>query len=214
MGAALDVSQRILQAAMRLFFARGFAGTQLRTIASEAGTSESGVLRIYRSKGHLLRVVYAFSWAEINACVDEAIATARIHDDDPRNLLVEIMRTVLELNRSQKPMMQFLLTNFGSPETSGLNDRTVMEADRDSKLKAEYHRYLDRIHDLCDSVARSQPGFGTAEVSGLALFHFVVSVVHGIQVSWYMAEQDRRTNERMITIDEAIAAMKYFLYQE
>ena len=48
-----------MRAAKQLFFAKGFAGTPLRAIANEAGTSESGVLRLYHSKNGLLRAVYA-----------------------------------------------------------------------------------------------------------------------------------------------------------
>ena len=64
--AGSDVSQRVMRAAKQLFFAKGFAGTPLRAIATEAGTSESGVLRLYHSKNGLLRAVYASCWAEIN----------------------------------------------------------------------------------------------------------------------------------------------------
>jgi AcrR family transcriptional regulator len=90
----LDLSLRILRAARELFFTRGFARTQLRTIASKAGTSESGVLRVYGSKSLLLRAVCESCWEEVNAELDRALKEKAARDDDPRSLLVEVMRTV------------------------------------------------------------------------------------------------------------------------
>ncbi len=85
--AGSDVSQRVMRAAKQLFFARGFANTPLRAIAKEAGTSESGVLRIYHSKTGLLRAVYAECWAELNVLIEKALVAATKRDSDPRNLL-------------------------------------------------------------------------------------------------------------------------------
>ena len=81
--AGSDVSQRVMRAAKQLFFAKGFAGTPLRAIANEAGTSESGVLRLYHSKNGLLRAVYASCYAEINDHVDAAVAAAAEMNPDP-----------------------------------------------------------------------------------------------------------------------------------
>ena len=80
-----DLSQRILRAARQLFFARGYVDTSLRAIATEAGTSESGILRTYRSKGGLLRAVYASLWAEVNVRIDEAMSQAAPHDPSAEN---------------------------------------------------------------------------------------------------------------------------------
>ena len=87
-----DVPQRVLDAARQVFFARGFHNSSLRAIAKRAGTSESGVLRFYHGKIHLLQCVYASCWAEINARLDKAATAATAEDPDPRNVLMQVMR--------------------------------------------------------------------------------------------------------------------------
>jgi AcrR family transcriptional regulator len=207
-----DVSQRILGAARQLFFAKGFAKTPLRAIANEAGTSESGVLRIYQSKNGVLRAVYASCWAEINAHVDQAMVVAAEQDPDPRYLLIQLMRAILEGYQSDPVMNIFLLSHFGFRETTGLSPEEGVDPAIDSAVREEYHRYLKRIHDLCNEVARSRPLLAEAGVTSVALGHIFTSIIYGIQVGWYMAEEDRETTPPSVTIEEALAAVRFVLY--
>ncbi len=207
-----DVSQRILGAAKQLFFAKGFAKTPLRAIANDAGTSESGVLRIYQSKNGVLRAVYAACWAEINAHVDQAMVAAAAKDPDPRYLLVQLMRAVLEGYQSDPSMNIFLLSHFGFRETTGLSPEEGVDPGVDSAVRAEYHRYLKRIHDLCNEVAVSRPALAEAGVTPVALGHIFTSIIYGIQVGWYMAEEDQEATLPSVTIEEAVAAVRFVLY--
>lgn len=213
METAPDLSQRILRVAKQLFFARGFANTSLRTIASEAGTSESGILRIYRSKAGLLRAVYAFCWAELNARVDEVMAVAKAHDPDPRNLLLELARAVLESYQADPQKMQFMLSHFGFRDTTGLGPLDEVDPNIDAQVRQEYHRYLRRIHDLCDAIVRDHPHLKSGGVTADALGHFAVSVIYGIQTGWYMADQEQVGEEKRVTIEDVLAAARFFLYQ-
>jgi len=118
-----------MRSAKELFFARGYANAQLRAIAHGAGTSESGVLRLYGSKNGLLRAVFASCWAEVNDSVDEALAAAAQVDPDPRNLLVQLARTVWSGYWMDPAMHGFLVSQFGSRDAGGLMaDDTVTPA--------------------------------------------------------------------------------------
>jgi AcrR family transcriptional regulator len=207
-----DVSQRILSSARRLFVARGFAKTPLRAIAKEAGTSESGVLRIYHSKNGVLRAVYASCWAEINAHIDRALAAAAGDDADPRNLLIQLMKAVLEGYQADPPMNTFMLSHFGFRDTMGLSPDEEIDPAVDAAVKRQYHSYLDRIYGLCDEVAKTWPALDRAGVSSAALGEIVVSVIYGIQTSWYMAEEEQ--TEPRVGIDEAVTTMKFLLFPE
>lgn len=208
-----DLSQRILTAARALFFERGFAKTQLRTIAAKAGTSESGVLRVYQSKDGVLRAVYAWCWSEINGLVEEAMARARQDSEDPRDLLFELARTVLGFYHEYPAWTGFMLGHFGQRATSGLSDIEGVETHIDAAVRKEYHRYLQLIFDLCSAIADTHPCLESAGVTRAALAEFVTSVLYGVQTSWHMADQDPGALHR-ITLDEALSALSFFLYPE
>jgi AcrR family transcriptional regulator len=213
--AGSDVSQRIMRAARQHFFARGFANTPLRAIANEAGTSESGVLRLYHSKNGLLRAVYADCWREINDYVDTALAEAAAMDPDPRNLVLAVMRAVLENYRADPQKNVFLLSHFGFRDSMGLSPDAGVDAATDAQVKSEYHRYLDRIEGLCGAVADQWPDLAQGGVTRAALTEIFTSVMYGIQTGWYMAEEEQdATRPPRVTIDEAVSAMRFFLYQE
>jgi AcrR family transcriptional regulator len=209
---AHDPSQRILQAARRLFFARGFAKTQLRAIATEAGTSESGVLRFFESKTFLLRAVCESCWAEVNAMLDERLKQAAERDPDPRSLLVELMRAVLTFARTNEPMMTFLQTHFASPEAIGF-----IPADNGSNglpsAGREFHRYLERIKGLCTDAIEVNPGFVSAGVTVMALTHVAQSAIYGIQASWYISDQEQAPESDKLSIEEGVAVLRCLLYQ-
>ena len=209
-----DVSLRIMRAAKQLFFAKGFANTSLRAIATEAGTSESGVLRIYQSKNGLLRAVYASCYTEINDHVDAAIAAAAERDADPRNLLLEVMRAVLDGYQADPAKNTFLLSHFGFRDSMGLSPESDVDPVIDAAVRQEYHRYLDRIHSLCAGVAGDWPALAEAGVTKAALAEIVTSVIYGVQTGWYMADEEQDTAQPRVTIDEALAVMKFFLFPE
>jgi AcrR family transcriptional regulator len=209
-----ELSQRILRAATQLFFARGYVDTSLRAIATEAGTSESGIFRIYRSKGGLLRAVYALFWAEVNTRIDEAMSQAARRDPSAENLLLELTRVTLEYYQAEPAKMEFIMSHFGSYETAGLGPPKDVDPKVDIQLRQEYHRYLRRITDLCDALVHSRPRLGAAGITSSTLGHFAISVIHGIQTSWFMADQEWEAAETKVTIDEVLEAMRFFLYAD
>ncbi|MBN1320861.1 MAG: TetR/AcrR family transcriptional regulator [Thermoleophilia bacterium] len=211
-----ELSQRILQAARRLFFERGFAKTQLRTIASEAGTSESGIMRTYGGKILLLRAVCESCWAEVNAHVDRSLQEATTLDDDPRNLLLELMRSVLEFALAEKAMMTFLFTHYASPEAVAYIPDRLPGTDPGVSTGGygrEFHAYLNRIERLCAAVLEVNPRFAAAGVTLKAMPHFVQSAVYGIQAGWYIFDQEQAPESDKVSIDEGVACLRTLLYQ-
>jgi AcrR family transcriptional regulator len=210
-----DVESRVLEAAKQVFFAHGFHSSSLRAIAKKAGTSESGVLRFYESKLHLLQCVFASCWADINARMEKRIAEAAGQDPDPRHHLLQLMRLILEDYYRVQPMMYFMLSTFGFEEPAGyISDSEDMQTDADSKARREYRRYLTRIHDVCDAVVAAQPVFAKAGISGAALAHIFLAMARGIQGNWYAARLEPGVDRPQLTIDEALRGLTLFLYAE
>lgn len=63
--------RHILETALRLFRERGYVGTTMRAIASEAGVSVGSAYYYFKSKEHLIQAYYGRSHAEhLVACAD------------------------------------------------------------------------------------------------------------------------------------------------
>lgn len=62
----MDMRQKILQAAGRLFCECGVRGTTTRRIASEAGVNEVTLFRQFGSKEQLLREAIGLNWANVD----------------------------------------------------------------------------------------------------------------------------------------------------
>ncbi len=62
-----DTRNRILDAAERLFSARGFDATSIRMITAEAGANLAAIKLPLRSKDALIRAVYARRLEQLNA---------------------------------------------------------------------------------------------------------------------------------------------------
>ena len=209
-----DVSQRVLRAAKRLFYANGFANTSLLEVASEAGTSETGVYRHFRSKNGLLRAVYASCYAEINDQVDEAITAAANDDPDPRNLLLVVARAVLEGYQAEPEKTSFLLSHFGYRDNRGAGREAPVDPSIEAAMQHEYHRYLDRIQSLCQDVMTSQPQLAAGGVSRPALAEIFTSILHGIQTSWHMADRESDSAYPPVSIEDSVATLRFFMYRD
>jgi AcrR family transcriptional regulator len=210
-----DVESRVLEAAKQVFFAHGFHSSSLRAIAKKAGTSESGVLRFYESKLHLLQCVFASCWADINGRMEKEIAAAAGQDPDPRYQLLQLMRFVLEDYHRAEPMMYFMLSTFGFEEPAGYkSDNEDLKTDADSEARREYRRYLARIHGVCDAVVAAWPVFAEAGISGGALAHIFLGMTRGIQGNWYAARLEPGIDRPQLTIDEALGGLRLLLYAE
>lgn len=209
-----NVEQRVLQAAKQVLFARGFHNSSLRAIAKKAGTSESGVLRFYQGKLHLLQCVFASCWTEINDRLDKVLAAEVKKDPDPRNLLLEVARFILEEYQAEEPMMHFMLYHFGFEDTAGYTPQDDADTDADTEARRQYRRYLLRINDLCDAVVAENGAFAAAGINGDALANLFLGIVAGIPARWYGARLEPGLARPQLTIDEALRGIKLFLYQE
>ena len=208
-----NVEERVLQAAKQVFFARGFHNSSLRAIAKKAGTSESGVLRFYQGKLHLLQTVFAACWAEINENLERAMAVAVEQDPDPRHVLVELMRAVLNDYHAAEPRMHFMLTTFGYQDAVGHIIDDEPGTDADSEARQQYHRYLTRIYSLCDTVVAQYPVFAKAGISGAGLAQMFIAMCNGVQGGWYAAKLEPGIDRPQLTEEEAVRGMRLFLYQ-
>ena len=194
-GSATSLRNRILKAARHLFLTNGYFGTTTGKIASDAGTSESGIFRLFPDgKYEVLMAVYNDCWGEVNSEIDRQV---RIENQDPRRILLEILRTVWCLYEKKPLLMSFIIINTG-------NTDTLLVAKREKAIITEENvRYVERINELCRGCAKQEllPKGITARAAREAL----LGLTEGVLLGWYLADNGTSYPEK-ISIDEAVAA--------
>jgi AcrR family transcriptional regulator len=83
---------RLLEAGKVLFARHGFEQTSTALIAREAGTSESQLVRYYKTKAGLLEAIFNESWTRLNAEVQKVVVAAA----DAREALASVLHCVSE----------------------------------------------------------------------------------------------------------------------
>ena len=82
--------RRILEAGKQLFAQHGFEQTPTAQIAREAGTSESQLVRYYKSKAGLLEAIFNESWGSLNQAIQQVVVGAA----DTHEALLGVLQTV------------------------------------------------------------------------------------------------------------------------
>ncbi len=70
---AMDTKERILAAAMEMFFTMEYNKVTLKAIAEAAGVTKGGIYHYYESKDHLLQEGLKFSFASIMSQMDSML---------------------------------------------------------------------------------------------------------------------------------------------
>jgi AcrR family transcriptional regulator len=84
--------RRLLESGKALFAKYGFEQTSTANIAREAGTSESQLVRYYRSKAGLLEAIFNESWATLNHDIQSVVVGAA----DAREALAGVLHCVID----------------------------------------------------------------------------------------------------------------------
>lgn len=100
----LTSRNRLLLAARTLFAQNGYEQTSTSSIAKEAGTSESQLVRYFGSKAGLLEAVFDSSWAVLQQQVLTSTAAAA----SAREALLAILRIINE-SFAREPEVAYLL---------------------------------------------------------------------------------------------------------
>lgn len=154
---------RLLEAAKQLFATDGFENTSTAAIARAAGTSESQLVKYFKTKEGLLEAVFEAAWTRMSY-----VFTAVDVVQSPREKL--------------RMMMELMLNAFeGDPE---LKDLMLFEGRRLSKdrgrlvLTEGYVQFIRKIEDILESV--STQGKLRAGVSVPAVRSTLIATLEGM----------------------------------
>ena len=102
---AEDKSRRILDAAVRVFAARGYEAARVGDIAREAGVAYGLVYHYYASKEAVLEAVFREAWGRLLA----AVAAAEATDDTASAQLELVVKIVLRAWRDDPDLVRLLV---------------------------------------------------------------------------------------------------------
>ena len=96
--------ERLLEAGKALFSKLGFEQTSTAAIAREAGTSESQLVRYYKSKIGLLEAIFNDNWRALNQNIQQVVVAAT----DAREALAGVLECITEAF-GKDPALAYLL---------------------------------------------------------------------------------------------------------
>lgn len=153
-----ETSERILQAASRVFSRAGYAGATTRAIADEANVNEVTLFRHFGSKKNLLMAVIE----RFSAVPDLGAALENQLTGDYRQDLLRIGRIFLEmLNRHRKVILMMICEAQHRHEVREAIAQTPLQQ---SQMLAQYLRQqIERgvVRELANPELAAQMFFGT-----------------------------------------------------
>jgi AcrR family transcriptional regulator len=172
---------RILDTALRLFLERGYEGTTMRAVATEAGVSLGNAYYYFRSKEHLVQGFYA-------RMHDEHVAACRPALEGERDLAKRLETLLLTKIETSEPYHRFsgLLFKTAADPKSPLNPFSA----ESEPVRAEATALLDVV---LDGSSAKIPADLRAKLPDL-LWLFEMSVI----LFWIHDESPRRARTRRL----------------
>jgi AcrR family transcriptional regulator len=121
-----DTAQVIADAAIRLFYDRGYHGTSIRDIAGEANVGIATLFHHHQSKLELLRRIMNAGFDELLAEMEAAVAAA---GDDPTAQLSAAVRTHVR-RHCERPMESAIATSELRSVEGPLRDELAAKGER------------------------------------------------------------------------------------
>lgn len=202
----MKLRDRILDAAKKLFFENGFIKVNTRSIAQEAGTSESGVFRTFTSKYEILMAIYNQSWEKVNAYIDEKTKNV---DEDPRAQLIRVVQSLWDFYNEDRLTTSFLIMNTGNTDT------LLIEKKENAIITTENLKYLHRIEMLCKDIVKKK--LCSKSIKADALTEGILGISEGILLGWYLADKTMTVENRYpakVSKKDATEILKILLYSK
>lgn len=175
-----SLRNRILQSAMKEFFTHGYIRTTTRKIAQNAGTSESGIFRIFsEGKYELLMAVYNYCWGEVNDEIDKVLSQCKFRD--PRQKLLKLIHVVWRLYRTKPRLIAFIIINTGNTDT------LLIERKSHAEITIENSCYAERIEAICKEIVSAAKS--PMALTSRALTEAVLGIMEGILLGWYLHDK-------------------------
>lgn len=174
-----DLSERILASARTLFYENGYYGTATHEIAKKAGTSESGIFRLFKNKYGVLMAVYNEAWKKVNSRVNAILVST----DSPVESILKIVNTIFSMYDDDRMTINFIIINTGNTDT------LILERKEESIISQENLHYIFLIQELCKKCfdRKETNGFLTPE----SLCEGIMAIIEGVLLGWYLSDNSK-----------------------
>lgn len=170
LGAKIPLRERILLAGRELYLgSKDFLldDITLSGISRKAGTSESGVVRLFGGKDGVYLAVYDDCWKEINQELQTRLPQTYT---DPSEQLYNTLKIWWDLFEEKPDLMNFvarnrLMSNVGKSKHKSEVDPT------------EHFRYIRYLQELCQNIVDS--GMAKPELDGNILTESILALSYG-----------------------------------
>ena len=196
------VADRVLKVAREMFHKQGYIGTKTRHLAAEAGTSETGIFRVFDSKYGVLMAVYNDAWRRVNERINDVISDQGPFDT-PLDELSCVIATLWRFYDEDPTTATFLVINTGN------TDSLLVDHQEQATISDQNIAYLNRIEHLCEAAAEARL---IGDISPRALSEGIYGLSAGVLLGWYL--HDQATPERYpkkITQEEAMCLLNKLL---
>jgi AcrR family transcriptional regulator len=165
---------RLLFAATRLFAQNGYEQTSTASIAREAGTSESQLVRYFGGKAGLLQAIFDASWGSLH----DKLQTTVVSAPTAREALMGILWDLIQSFRKDPDVAQIFL----------FEGRRIRGGDHEIFISEGFRKFSELLGHLIDRGRLD--GSITTEVNHHALRSAVIGASEGMI-------RDRLTAERL-----------------
>lgn len=146
--------ERLLAAAKELFARQGFESTSTASVAREAGTSESQLVRYFGTKVGMLEAIFEEAWKPLNARVHDMLADA----GTGRDAVVGVLSAVLAAFDHDDQLATIFL----------FEGRRIRGGEASVKLSSGFLEFADIIHRLIKRGQKDgsfEPSFDSAALA-------------------------------------------------
>ena len=203
MAPTLSLHERILRAAERIFYQKGYVNARLDEIANEAGTSVSGIVRLFDTKYGVLAALYDRSWSAVNKSVAVAVEGCSC---DPRERLVAIAVTLwLAYEASSETFYPIILN-------TGIADSLILSSSEQRIDSKENLRHVELVRKLCEECVNG--GWVDGAYSCDALREGIYGIIEGVLVGWYQQDWSGSTDKLSgrISVEGGTMLIRVLLY--
>ncbi len=196
-----DVRTRILMAGEEVFAEFGYLGSSLLKIAKKAGTSESGVVRLFDTKQGVFLAVMEAAYDYLNGALDQ-MEEQTPDLRDPVDHLMAIAEAVLGCYETEQNRVALIFTENGLSVTmlKGSDGQAVMDL-------PGLHRWVDRVTEPFSVGVESGV---LSPIDPIAARELYFGMIEGTILGWLLSD-DPRANYQSTSKTSILEAMRKML---
>jgi AcrR family transcriptional regulator len=130
----MSAHDRLLAAGKTLFAENGYEATSTSSIASEAGTSESQLVRYFGGKAGLLEAIFNAGWGRLNQSIGSKVISA----STGREAILVVLQTMSDAFHSDRELAKIFL----------FEGRRIRGAEHEVFISEGFVRFRELLHKL------------------------------------------------------------------